>query len=132
MTSPAWYGRRDSNSHSLGPKPSAPPLSHTHLHIRLRRKDSNLRRAGQGRVSYRWTTPERSSLRKESNLRARAYEARLPPRSAAMQKRKAVTRKEETFPAARFWPPPSRARQSGIPTRGQVIVVPSAFTAGKR
>ena len=53
---------------------------------RLRRKGSNLRRAGQGRVSYRWTTPERSSLRKESNLRAQAHEARLPPRSAAMQK----------------------------------------------
>lgn len=91
MASPAWYGWRESNSHSLGPEPSAPPLSHTHVFCGLRRKGSNLRRAGQSRMSYRWTTPELSSLRKESDLRARAYEARLPPRSAAVQ-RQVVTK----------------------------------------
>ena len=100
MTSPAWVWVarfelaisrfQTERSRQVEPHPDG---------CRLRRKGSNLRRADQSRVSYPWTTPERSSLRKESNLRTRAYEARHPPRSAAMQN-KAVTRKEETLPAA--------------------------------
>src|SRR5215831_7803780 len=87
MTSPAWVWVtrfelaisrfQTERSRQIEPHPDD---------CRLRRKGSNLRRAGQSRVSYRWTTPECSSLRKESNLRTRAYEARHPPRSAAMQK----------------------------------------------
>jgi hypothetical protein len=85
MTSPAWVWVarfelvisrfQTERSRQIEPHPDG---------LRLRRKGSNLRRAGQSRVSYRWTTPERSSLRKESNLRTRAYEARHPPRNAAI------------------------------------------------
>ena len=133
MTSPArvWVARfelaisrfRTERSRQVEPHPDG---------CRLRRKGSNLRRAGQSRVSYRWTTPERSSLRKESNLRTRAYEARRPPRSAAMKKSGDKEGGDVACCSAAELPL-GEARRAGVePATRKVHVVPSAFTAGKR
>ena len=134
MTSPAWVWVarfelaisrfQTERSRQIEPHPDG---------CRLRRKGSNLRRAGQSRVSYRWTTPERSSLRKESNLRTRAYEARLPPRSAAMQKKSGDKEGGDVACCSAAELPPGGARRAGVePATRKVHVVPCAFTAGKR